>query len=158
MRRWIVAIAFGLALYANPAQAGDEDVCAAFAKLADQVLADGQIVRIEFSNVPDDNVFIMCGPIDKPPAHAFCNAMISAGGMHGFNFYAGRVLQCLQVAGVRPGAAVRARRAGRRGSGPLTHLAARLRTGVRIDLRFVPNSPGDEEVFMGRYELVLWKP
>lgn len=158
MRAWIAALAAFALIAPSQALAEDVSLCAHLAALAERA-EKGEVVRVWVSNVLGGDLFIACGPSDQADARAYCDDVVRAAGMHGFSGYPFRVRACLQSEGVRADA--RGRQPGKgRAASALTHVAAPVKGGVRLDLVFVPETTpdGDAMDFYGRYDLVLWRP
>lgn len=141
MRRFGYALLIS-ALCAAPACAADAPrLCGALHALGDEARRSGEPQRI--SAEVDLGAAAACHPVTENAAtRSFCDAAAQEIGL------AWRVYGCVETMAAEPQVTTRAEHAEGRGRKAITHLAARLAHGVRLDL----NETG------GRYAIIVWSP
>jgi len=128
--------------FAGPAAALEvPPLCTALHGLGNEARTSGQPQRISAG-------VNLTGPADcraltdTPATRAFCDAAAHESGL------AWRVQDCVETLAAEPQITTRAEHAERRSRNAITHLAAKLGHGVRLDLSEAA----------GRYDLVVWLP
>ncbi|HEY0438409.1 MAG TPA: hypothetical protein VGC92_17340 [Phenylobacterium sp.] len=141
MRRTVIAVVIAT-LAAGPAAALEAPpLCKALHGLGEEARTSGAAQRI--SADVDTAAPAACRPVtDNPAARAFCDAAAHEAGL------AWRLYDCENSMAADPQVTTRAEHAEHRTRKAITHLAAKLAHGVRVDL----SETG------GRYDIVVWAP
>ncbi len=145
MRRLALAL-LTTTLCAAPAHADQAPaLCKALRGLAEEARRTGQPQRISAGLGADPATTAACRPVAENAAtRSFCDAATAASGL------AWRVYDCVNTIAAEPHVTTSDEHAERRSRNRITHLAAGLAHGARLDLSLAP-SPA-------RYEVVVWAP
>lgn len=149
---------------ARPALAQDDartDLCLALSALSDRAAATGKAQRVSVFN-SDGFMISACGDTRVSYAHAsYCSRVVGALGVEGFQSYPWRIRDCMRRAGAVPHIVTGLGYTGLVERTQIVELTAKLRNGLRVELKFkpAPSQEGDPlHGYYGEFDLVIWKP
>lgn len=157
----ITVLAVGALAAPGAARSETPPLCAAFENLAQSVQRTGQGRQVSYSILANSEVLSTCSLTpDDQLQHAYCAEALRIGGSELGHSYPWNLTNCLRASGVRVRLDARRGDTGiLRDRRKVMRLSARLRSGVTVDLRFVPASttggarPADD--YFGAYDLTL---
>lgn len=135
------------------------DICEALSRVAGQARQTGAPQRITvFVDTPMDS---SCGLSDDVVRDGYCRVALDAIGLEFRHRYPWILANCLRAQGAKPLIETSHAYTGLKRP-RIDHLAAGLPDGVRLDLRYTPDSESGDDRFLrgyyGRYDLVAWRP
>ena len=152
-RGWSAGLlAAGAVLSASAAQAEDLVFCHALRAVREEAKGAHEPFRITAEVAPGPGGALTCRPaLDAPALRSFCDAAVASVGAEGGHMLAWRVFQCVDTVISGSTLTTTDEVIGPRNRRKISHVAADMGGGVRLDLSQPAASPG-------RYDLVIWRP
>lgn len=167
-RRWAAAVTLAAVLAATDgaAAAARDPFCLALDEVADKARASGRPVFVYFRRIDEPASLCWLKPTDDALQHGYCQVAIDRAGIEFSHRYPWMVKACLaRNKGITTEEAPWAY-TGYVRRGRTDHLTGVLPNGVRVDVRYVPDTDRDNpddpksrlNGYYGRYVMTLWAP